>query len=67
MSIFKNDLRVQRVSDTEYHLPDDGGHWTVQLEDGQWNAYDQVSVGYDGASSKTTADDAIRAIIGDPQ
>lgn len=67
MTSYQDDRRVQQVSGTEYWLPDQDGRWTVVRVNGMWNSYNQDGTYVEECSGKASANDAIRAIIGDPQ
>lgn len=67
MSAYSNDPRVVRISDSEYWLPDGGTRWRVRFEGGGWQAYDQYDQFCEDASRMATADEAIAALIGEPQ
>jgi hypothetical protein len=64
---YARDQRVAQVTASEYRLLDGSGVWTILRENSLWNAYDQAGMYCPDASAKTTPEEAIAAVIGNPR
>lgn len=64
---YDNDPRVVSIDGDTYWLPNGKTRWTIRREGGEWNAYNQDGDFCKDASRMGSADEAIAAVVGDPQ
>lgn len=68
MSDYSHDRRVVPLNGgASFQVPHGNHHWIVRQENGVWNTYTHWGALCEEASNKATADDAIHAVIGDPE
>jgi hypothetical protein len=68
VSAYDNDHRVQRHWDGSWIVFGDDAEFAVyQRPDGPWNSFDADGRPLAAASGMASMDDAIRALVGEPQ